>query len=433
VVVTGLELSALSLAADLVSAVVEQKGSAMMEQGSGAGTAGAGGLAGYLVGFREELARCGYGTVRSGAHLELFADLCRWLEREGVALSELGSDRFGVFLADRRRRGQTDLVSRVGASVLLGYLTSAGVIPGQGFVVPEGPCRPLLERYRHYLETERGLTAGTVERYVGLAGRLAAALGRGGVVDWQRVRARDVTRFLLDSGPVTRGGHARDVVPALRSFLRFCYLEGVVRLPLDGAVPSAAGRRLSPLPQGISAGELDRLLGGCDREGARGRRDYAVLILLARLGLRAGEVAAMVLEDLDWRRGELVVHGKARRDEALPLPADVGEAIAGYLRSGRPQADSRSVFLRCCAPRRGLSAQGVTNVVYHACDRAGIARIGAHRLRHTAASQMLAAGASLGEVGEALRQRSVTSTAIYAKVDRARLAALARPWPGSAR
>jgi integrase/recombinase XerD len=402
----------------------------MVEQGSGTG---AGGLAGYLAGFMDELARLGYEPARWGAHLELFADLCRWLEREGVALSELGSDRVGVFLADRQRRGRTDLVSRVGAGALLGYLARAGAIPVQVFVVPEGPCRLVLERYRRYLETERGLTAGTVERYVGLAGRLAAALERGGAVDWQGVRARDVTRFLLGSRPVTRGGHASDVVPALRSFLRFCHLEGVIGLPLEGAVPSAAGRRMSSLPKGISARELGRLLASCDRERAGGRRDYAVLLLLARLGLRAGEVAAMVLEDLDWRRAELVVHGKARRDEALPLPADVGEAIAGYLRSGRPEADSRSVFLRCYAPRCGLSAQGVTGIVYHACDRAGITRIGAHRLRHTAASQMLAAGASLSEVGEALRQRSATSTAIYAKVDRARLAALARPWPGSDR
>jgi site-specific recombinase XerD len=390
-------------------------------------------LVDHLVGFRAELARSGYGPVRSGAHLELFADLCRWLEREGVALSELGSERVAVFLDDRRRRGQRDLVSRTGARPLIGYLTRVGAIPEQGFVVAEGPCRPLLERYRRYLETERGLTAQSVERYVGLAGRLVAALERGGAIDWQCVRARDVTRFVLDNCPVSRGGHAPDTVPALRSFLRFCHLEGVIPLPLAGAVPSAAGWRMSPLPKGISADELHRLLGSCDRERARGRRDYAILSLLSRLGLRAGEVAAMVLEDLNWRRGELVVHGKARRDEALPLPADVGEAIAGYLRFGRPKADSRSVFLRCHAPRRGLSAQAVTGIVYDACDRAGIARIGPHRLRHTAASQMLARGASLGEVGEALRQRSASSTAIYAKVDRTRLAALARPWPGSAR
>ena len=128
---------------------------------------------------------------------------------------------------------------------------------------------------------------------------------------------------------------------------------------------------MSPLPKGISAGELDRLLASCDRQCARGRRDYAILTLLSRLGLRAGGVAAMVLEEMDWHGGEMVVHGKARRDEALPLPADVGEAIGDYLRSGRPQADSRSVFLRCYAPRRGLSAQAVTGIVYDACDRAG--------------------------------------------------------------
>ncbi len=403
------------------------------QDGRGTGVAGAGGLAGYLAGFREELSGCGYGPPRLGAHLELFADLCRWVEREGVGLPELGSDRVAAFLDDRRRRGQKDLISRTGARPLVGYLVRAGAIPGQGFVVPGGPARAVLERYRRYLETERGLTAQTVERYVGLAGRFAAALERKGVIGWHRVRARDVTRFLLGNCPARRGGHAPDTVPALRSFLRFCHLEGVIPLRLDGAVPPVAGQRMSPLPKGISDGELDRLLRSCDRQCARGRRDYAILSLLSRLGLRAGEAAAMVLEDLDWRRGELVVHGKARRDEALPLPADVGEAIAGYLRSGRPQADSRSVFLRCYAPRRGLSAPAVTGIVYDACDRAGIPRIGAHRLRHTAASQMLAAGASLGEVGEALRQRSAATTAIYARVDRARLAALARPWPGSAR
>jgi site-specific recombinase XerD len=144
--------------------------------------------------------------------------------------------------------------------------------------------------------------------------------------------------------------------------------------PLDGAVPSAAGRRMSPLPKGISAGELERLLDRCDRHSARGLRDYAVLNLLSRLGLRAGEVAAMVLEDIDWRRGEIVVHGKVRHDETLPLPEDVGEAITAYLQRGRPQADSRSVFLRCYASRQGLSAQAVTGTVYDACGRARSAR-----------------------------------------------------------
>lgn len=238
---------------------------------------------------------------------------------------------------------------------------------------------------------------------------------------------------MVATSPGDRARHAPDVVPALRSFLRFALLEGVIALPLHGAVPPVAGWRMSPLPQGISPQSVQRLLESCERESARGRRDYAIVLLCSRLGLRAGEVVAMALEDLDWRRGELTVHGKARRDEAMPLPDDVGTAIAEYLRDGRPETESRSVFLRCHAPRRGLSVPSVHRIVSDACTRAGIARIGAHRLRHTAASTMLAGGASLAEVGEALRQRSATSTAIYAKVDRARLAPLARPWPGSGR
>lgn len=397
------------------------------------GSSGSGGLAGYLGGFLEELSRCGYGTMRVGAHLELFTDLCQWMEREGVALAGLDSRQVAAFLGDRRRRGLKDLVSPAGARPLVSYLAGAGVIPGQQFVIPEGPARPVLERYRRYLQAERGLTEQTAERYVGLAARFAAGLERNGEIGWQGVRPRDVTRFLVGSCPQRRSGHAPEAVPALRSFLRFCHLDGVIPSALDGAVPAAAGTRMSPLPKGIPDGDFDRLLASCDRELPRGLRDYAILVLLARLGLRAGEVAGMKLDDIDWRRGELAVCGKARREETLPLPCDVGEAIAGYLRSGRPESGSRVVFLRCYAPRRGLTNRAVTGIVYAACDRAGIARAGAHQLRHTAASRMLAGGASLGEAGEALRQRSAASTAIYAKIDYDRLAPLARPWPGSSR
>ena len=396
------------------------------------GGTGSGGLAGYLAGFCEELSRCGYGPVRLGAHLELFTDLCQWAEREGVSPSGLDSGHVAAFLADRRRRGRTDLVSPAGARPLIGYLAGAGAIPRQQFLIPAGPARGVLERYRHYLESERGLTEQTAERYTQIAVRFAAGLERSGEIRWQEVRAGDVTRFLVGNCPQRRSGHAPEAVPALRSFLRFCHLDGVIPSALDGAVPAAAGQRMSPLPKGIPAGDLDLLLASCDRELPRGLRDYAILVLLARLGLRAGEVAAMTLDDIDWRHGELAVRGKARRQETLPLPGDVGEAIAAYLRSGRPGSGSRSVFLRCYAPRKGLTNRAVTGIVYAACDRAGIARAGAHQLRHSAASRMLAGGASLGEVGEALRQRSAASTAIYAKIDYDRLAPLARPWPGSA-
>jgi integrase/recombinase XerD len=179
-----------------------------------------------------------------------------------------------------------------------------------------------------------------------LASRFAGSLVREGAIEWQRVRAREVTSFVSASCPEPRAMHAPEVVPVLRSFLRFALLEGVISLPLHNAVPPVAGWRMSALPQGVSAGAVRRLLASCDRMSTRGRRDYAILTVLARLGLRAGEVAGMSLDDIDWRAGELTVHGKARRDEAVPLPADVGEAITGYLRDGRPEAESRKVFLR---------------------------------------------------------------------------------------
>ncbi len=387
----------------------------------------------HLTGFRDELASSGYGPVRSGAHLELFTDLCAWTVSEELAPDELTRGRIAAFLADRRRRGHTDLVSVVGAAPLVRYLVGIGAIPEQVLAIPEGPGRPLLENYRRYLVAERGLAPRTVERYVTLASRFVASLVRDGAIDWSRVSAPDVTNFVVTTSSDERARHAPDVVPVLRSFLRFALLEGVITLPLHGAVPPVAGWRMSPLPQGIAPAAVRSLLETCDRTRARGRRDYAILLLLSRLGLRAGEVVAMVLDDLDWRAGELTVHGKARRDEAVPLPTDVGAAIADYLHEGRPEAECRSVFLRLLAPRLGLSLPAVSNIVYEACERAGIPRVSAHRLRHTAASTMLASGASLPEIGEALRQRSATSTAIYAKVDRTRLAALARPWPGSGR
>jgi integrase/recombinase XerD len=203
-------------------------------------------------------------------------------------------------------------------------------------------------------------------------------------------------------------------------------------VPLTQAVPSVAGWNGRSLPRRLEPDEVRRLLGGCDRHSAAGRRDYAMLTVLVRVGLRAAEVAGMCLGDIDWRAGELVVRGKGQREEKMPLPDDVGRAIVDYLCHGRPPTASRSVFLRSHVPLRGLGPIGVTAVVYRACDRAGVTRVSAHALRHTAATEMLRAGASLGEVGQALRHRSSSATAIYAKVDHVSLRALARPWPGGA-
>lgn len=207
--------------------------------------------------------------------------------------------------------------------------------------------------------------------------------------------------------------------------------EGVLELcaAVTMQVPSVAGWRLAGLPRALEPEQVPALLGSCERGRTVGRRAAAILLLLVRLGLRAGEVAALGLDDVDWRAGEIIVRGKGNHAERFPLPAEVGDAVAGCLRRGRPAiAEGRTVFVRVKAPHRGLSTGVVTEVVFAAGQRAGLGKIYAHRLRHTAATAMLRAGTPLAEVGQVLRHRRALSTAIYAKVDRDALGTLARPW-----
>jgi site-specific recombinase XerD len=222
------------------------------------------------------------------------------------------------------------------------------------------------------------------------------------------------------------------LVGALRSLLRYLHVAGVTATPLVWAVPSVADQRDRSLPQGLDCAALARLLASCDQRRAIGRRNHAILLLLARLGLRAGEVAALELEDVDWRRGEILIRGKGNRRDRLPLPSDVGEALATHLRRGRPRTECRALFLRADAPVGPLSRSAIGWVVREACVRAGIPPVGPHRLRHTAATGMLRAGASMAEIAQVLRHDQIQTTAIYAKVDRLSLRALAQPWPGVA-
>jgi integrase len=246
----------------------------------------------------------------------------------------------------------------------------------------------------------------------------------------ERLCAADVTSFLAGECPKRSMSGARDLVCALRSLLRYLHLAGVIEVPLVWAVPSVADLRDRTLPRGLEPGAVKRLLASCDRRRLVGRRDFAILLLLSRLGLRAGEVAGLRLDDVDWRRGELLVRGKGGRHDVLPLPVDVGEAVVSYLRR-RPRCERRELFLRMTAPREGMNRSTIGWVVRAACDRAGLARVGAHRLRHTAATGMLRQGASLGEIGQVLRHREQKTTALYAKVDRIALGGLVRPWPSS--
>jgi integrase/recombinase XerD len=386
-------------------------------------------LEAHIVGFAEELLGQGYSRAGAEQHVCFLAHLDRWMQAQGVGLDGLSGLVIERYLAQRRAAGYVQYRSVKAMRPLLEYLAPLGVLPIPQEVPPD-PVEELLVRYRAWLLVERGVTAGTARGYVDCVRPFVATRLRGAALELVSLASADVTAFVLASCPGRAVGSAKLIVCALRSLLRWLHVTGTVPVSLAAAVPSVAGWRLSDLPKGLEPGQLRRLLGSCDRRTPTGRRDYAILLLLARLGLRAGEVARLSLDDIDWRGGELAILGKGNRAERLPLPADVGAAIAAYLRHGRPAtAAGRSVFVRVHAPHRALTTGGVTMVVFDAAQRAGLGRMHAHRLRHTAATAMLRAGSPLAEVGQVLRHRSALTTAIYAKVDRDALAVLARPWP----
>ena len=383
----------------------------------------------YATGFAEELLRQGYSRSGAEQHMCFIAHLGRWLSSAGVGLGELSGPVTEAYLTERRVAGYVQYRSAKALEPLLGYLAPLGVLPVAPPVPPD-PVEDLLGRYRDYLLVERGLTPGTVRGYVDCVRPFIATRARGDVLDLAGISPADVTGFVLAACTGRATGSAKLIVCSLRSLLRWLHLTGEVASPLATAAPSVAGYRLSGLPKGLEPAQLRRLLAACDRRTPTGRRDYVIMLLLSRLGLRAGEVAGLSLDDVDWRRGELTILGKGNRGERLPLPAEVGAAITAYLRRGRPStAEGRSVFVRVHAPHRMLTTGGVTQVVFGAAQRAGLPKMHAHRLRHTAATAMLRAGSPLAEVGQVLRHRSPLTTAIYAKVDRDALAVLARPWP----
>ena len=388
-----------------------------------------GALAPYASGFEEELKCRGYS--RSAVRLRLWQldHVSRWLDEQGLSAAELTSERVEQFLADRRGRRYKSWVSPRSMILPVEYLRSVGVLAVSG-PVPNGERGKLLEEYGRYLVLERGLAPKTVDTYLCDAELFLSAVSAPERFDPQGLTSADVLAFVNKECARRRLPSAQHLLVSLRSLLRYLHVAGAIASPLAAVVPSMARRR-EFLPRGIEDEHVRRLLRSCDCSRPVGRRDYAILVVLARLGLRAGEVAALRLEDLDWRRGEVLVRGKGDRHERLPLPVDVGGAIVDYLQHGRPCCDQRSVFLRVRAPLRGLAAKGVAAVVHDACVRAGMAPIGAHRLRHTAATAMLRAGSSLPEVAAVLRHRRLASSAIYAKVDRATLLSLVRPWPGS--
>ena len=387
-------------------------------------------LARFADGFRVDLMERGYSLWRAQEQLYLLAHVSRWMQADGLEVAVLTPATLESYFVWRRREGYRKSLSPLSLRRLLGYLDGLGVLPAEDVVA--SPVDGLLGEFRRYLLQERGVAARTVELYEPAARLFLSGRSEPLADDLARLSGADVNTFVLREARRLPARSAEMMVRAVRALLRFLYVQGVIAAPLAAAVPSVA-RRSEDLPRGIAAGEVRLLVESCDRSTPVGRRDYAILLLLSRLGLRCGEVAGLDLEDVDWRAGELLIRGKGSRQDMLPLPSDAGEALADYLRRGRPCGFGRAVFLHAHAPLTRVSRGNVSDIVVRACKRAGIARVGAHRLRHTVASELLSRGAGLVEIGQVLRHQDLRTTALYAKVDRHALSQLALPWPGSGR
>lgn len=371
----------------------------------------------YVEGFAAELRARGYTELSLANQLRLMSDLSRWLTSKRIAIEDIDRAVVHRFFA-KRRRTYTHFTSERALVPLLTHLQAVGAMAA--IVVAEHPRSELVREYERYLVEERDVTPSVRERYLAVADEL---LGDRKV---SSLTVRDVTRHVSAHASV---GGFEGWLSALRSALRFLFVTSKTKTNLVFTVPSTPHWTQTSLPQALEPDELAAVLSGRDRRTITGCRDYAVLILLSRLGLRACEVAAMQMEDIDWRSGEIQIRGKGRSLARLPLPVDVGEAIVAWLRRARRSTSTRSVFVSVRAPYGPLTSHAIVGVASTAMRTAGIDRGGAHRLRHTAATQMLRRGASMTEIAQVLRHRHLNTTAIYAKVDRSSLRTIAKPWP----
>ena len=389
-------------------------------------------LSGYLDAFARQLSEYGYAIDTGQQQLRMVCHLSQWMGRRGLQAHDLSEPVLKRFLADRRRQGHARNTDPRALGWFLEHLRQAGVVEPAPPLPADG-LREALERdFESYLLQERGLAAATIHNYLGAARTFLTAHFDKEAVDPQRLRPSDVIRFVHRIAQSRSPRSAKFTITGLRAFLRFLYVQGRTATDLTPSVPTVPHWKVTAIPRSLKDHEVESLLRSCDRTTRVGRRDYAVLCLLARLGLRAGEVAALTLDDIDWRAGELTVRGKGGTRERLPLPAEVGQAVAAYLREARPPCATRHLLVTARAPFQEFAGPTtVCRIVEQALKRSGLnpPQRGAHLLRHSLATALLRRGASLQEIGDILRHRHPATTQIYAKVDVAALQALAQPWP----
>lgn len=385
-------------------------------------------LAPYYEGFTDWLVCKGYAPTVVRTHQRRLIHLSRWMQKRN--LGAFGPEMVNEFVGAKDATGRFKTWRAGSWAALLEYLRSIGV-PVSGRVRPVASAADvLLARYGNYEAKERSLSAKTVDWELRMLRPFVASRLRDGRLELENLTTTDITAFVVRQSRRDPKSVPHLVTP-LRSLLRYLHVTGVTPVALATAVPSLARWRLAGLPKALPAEQVAALLATCDPETEAGQRDTAILTVMSRLGLRVGEIAGLLLEDIDWRNGELAITGKGRCTERLPLPADVGQAIVSYLTGWRPETTARHVFVRACAPHGPMAHNTVSNVVARAARKAGLGVMHAHRLRHSAATAMLTAGASLEEIGQVLRHRDGLTTMIYAKVDVGSLRQIARGWPVS--
>ena len=393
-------------------------------------------LAGHIDRFAARLATDGYSRVHSRIQLRLVGHFNRWLDRNCLSAEQLDEDaieRYQRYLKRRKRVRSEDVCTLVR---LLDLLREQGVTPQRTIEAVPTAREILLEKYGRYLIEERGISEASLRNMLLFVRRFLAEKYPRDRFNFAALKVGDITTFVRRQATKLSSVRAKHLVTALRSFFRYLRHRGEIHMDLAGCVPRVRDYSFSTVPKFLPAGSVEKILRLTDRNTPRGRRDYAILILLARFGIRTSEVVRLELEDVDWELGQITVRGKGGRWSKLPLPSDVGQALATYLQHDRPLCSTRRLFVTQRAPITGLSTGcAIVKTVTRALSRAGIVseRKGGYLFRHTLATEMLGRGASLQEIGEVLRHRKADTTRIYAKVDFRALRNLAQPWPGGAR
>ena len=385
--------------------------------------------------FAAVLSGQGYAKSTTKEKIQAVSKLNQWLQKRRLLIEDLNESCINKFIRYRKKRNLLHSGDQLALKQFTTFLREEGILSAFVPEIKVSEIQRVENSFTQYLQQERGLSQATIDNYLPTIRRFLTEHFRKKKIVFEKLCARDISKFVLRYAHTMSPGRAQTIVNALRSFFRFLHQCGEIAIDLAAAVPTVAKWQFSEIPKFLQPEQVKRLLETCDRSTSTGKRNYAILLLLSRLGLRAGEIVHMELDDILWEAGELIVKGKSSREEKLPLPHDVGQAIATYLRDIRPHCSSRRLFIRMVAPLRGFSSSvNVCTIVRDSLARAGINTDfkGAHLFRHTLATNMLRGGANITEIGEILRHQNPNATEIYAKVDFVSLRTIAQPWPGGA-